>query len=86
MDESSAIVQRLFTVAAQRVGSASALGRHLGLTYAELRPYLAGEAMPPEQVLLRTVEVVMEDLPLIRSGFSENAWRSLALPGARPTP
>jgi hypothetical protein len=37
-------------------------------------------------VLLRTVEVVMEDLPLIRSGFSENAWRSLALPGARPTP
>jgi hypothetical protein len=63
---------------------ASALGRHLGLTYAELRPYLAGEVIPPEQVLLQTVDLVIEDLAMIRSGFSETAWRSLALPAARP--
>lgn len=83
MDESNAIVQRLFTVAAQRVGSVHALGRHLGLDYAELRPYLAGEVIPPEEVILRTVDLVIDDLPIIRSAFSEQAWRALALPAAR---
>ena len=80
MEESKAIVQRLFTLAAQRSGSASALGRTLGLSYAELQPYLAGEAIPPEHVLLRTVELVIDELKTIRGTFSEQAWRSLALP------
>ena len=86
LDESNAIVQRLFAMAAQRVGSAAALGRHLGLTYRQLRPYLAGEAVPPDEVLLRTVDLVIEDLKMVRSGFSEQAWRSLSLPesGLRP--
>ena len=52
LEEPYAIVQRLFEVAAQRVGSAAALGRHLGLSYAELKTYLAGEAIPSEEVLL----------------------------------
>ena len=86
LDESNAIIQRLFALAAQRVGSAAALGRHLGLTYRELRPYLAGDAIPPECVLLRTVDLVVEDLKMVRSGFSEQAWRFLSLPerGVRP--
>lgn len=80
--ESNAIVRRLFEVAAQRAGSASALGRHLGLTYHDLQPYLAGEAIPPIDVLLQAAELVMEDLKIVRSGFSERAWRSLSLPAA----
>jgi len=59
-EETTAIVQRLFALAAQYVGSASALARRLGLRYSELRTYLGGEAMPPEEVLLRTVELVIE--------------------------
>jgi hypothetical protein len=59
-EESTAIVQRLFALAAQYAGSASALARRLGLRYSELRTYLAGEVMPPEEVLLRTVELVIE--------------------------
>ena len=56
-EESSVIVQRLFALAAQCVGSASALVKQLGISYAELRTYLAGEAMPPREVLLRTLEL-----------------------------
>jgi hypothetical protein len=80
MTEENAIVQRLFVLAAQRVGSASALGRHLGLTYSELSPYLTGEAIPPEEVLLRTVQQVTEDLKMVKGAFSEQAWRFLSLP------
>ncbi|HEY3044123.1 MAG TPA: hypothetical protein VGJ39_08855 [Vicinamibacterales bacterium] len=58
--ESTAIVQRLFALAAQCVGGASALARQLGLPYSELGTYLTGEAMPPEEVLLRTVALVIE--------------------------
>jgi hypothetical protein len=78
--ESHAIVRRLFEAAAQRAGSASALGRHLGLTYPELGPYLAGKAIPPSEVLLLAADLVMAELKIVRSGFSEQAWRSLSLP------
>ena len=84
--ESNAIVQRLYALAAQRIGSAAALGRYLGLSYAELAPYLAGEAIPPEELLLRTVDLVIDDLPILRSGFSEQAWRALALPASWRAP
>jgi hypothetical protein len=80
VEASNAFVQRLFVLAAQRVGSALALGQHLGLTYSELRPYLTGEAMPPEEVFLRTVDLVIEDLKVVKSGFSEQAGRSLSFP------
>jgi hypothetical protein len=82
--ESNAIVQRLFEVAAQRAGSASALGEHLGLNYAQLQPYLAGKAIPPTDVILRAADLVVEELKIVRSGFSEHAWRSLSLPSAGP--
>jgi hypothetical protein len=60
VDESTAIVQRLFAVAVQCAGGAAALVQHLGLTYSELRTYLSGTAMPPEEVLLRALELVIE--------------------------
>jgi hypothetical protein len=78
--ESHALVQRLFELAAQRAGSASALGQHLGLTYSELQPYLAGQAIPPKEVILRAAHRVGEGLKIVRSGFSERAWLSLSLP------
>ena len=80
--ELNAIVQRLFEVAAQRAGSASALAEHLGLTYYELQPYLAGRAIPPQDIIFRTADFVVKDLKIVRSGFSEHAWRSLSLPAA----
>jgi hypothetical protein len=41
---------------------------------------MSGHAMPPEAVLVRAVELIIEDVPSIRSGFSDAAWRSLPLP------
>jgi hypothetical protein len=86
MAESAAIVQRIFVRAAERLGSAAALAHHLGLAYQELRHYLYGQAVPPEQVLLRTVDLVIEDLKALRSTCSESAWRALSLPASSPRP
>ena len=52
----------------------------LRIPYSEVRTYLDGHAMPPEAVLTQAVELILDDLPAIRSGFSESAWRSLPLP------
>ena len=73
-------MQRIFTRCAEKIGSASALALHLRIPYSEVATYLSGHAMPPEGVLVRAVELVIEDLPAIRSGFSEAAWHSLPLP------
>lgn len=82
-DEANVVVQRLFLQAAQWTGSPSALGEHLGLPYAELRTYLRGEALPAEEVLLRTVDLVIEELQVLKKGFSEQAWRSLSVTGQK---
>ena len=80
MDESQAIVQRIFTRAMEKVGSASALALRLKISYTELGTYVSGEAMPPEAVLLGAVEMLIEELPTLRREFTEAAWRSLPLP------
>ena len=80
MDEANAIVRRLFERAAERVGSVYALGRLLNLGDYDLKRYLAGEAIPPEEVLLRTVDLVVDDLRIMRGSFSEQAWHSLGFP------
>jgi hypothetical protein len=79
--EERRVVRRLFLRAAERVGSASALARSLGLTYPDIRSYLNGEAIPAEDVLLRTVSLVIDDLELLKGEFSAQAWSSLSLPG-----
>jgi hypothetical protein len=78
--ESQAIVERLFTRAAEKVGSVSRLARELNVPYSEVRSYVHGEAMPPEEILLRAVDFIIEELPAIRAGFSREAWQSLGLP------
>ena len=80
LGEQHAIVQRIFLRAAERIGGASALCQQIKVPYSELRTYLQGDAMPPEDILLRAVDVIIDELPTIRSGFSQRAWQSLALP------
>ena len=74
------MVRRIFVRAAERVGSAAELGRRLGLSYVELRPYLYGQAMPPEPVLLRAVDLIIDDLKTLKPACSETTWRALSLP------
>jgi hypothetical protein len=85
-EEWAAMVRRIFVRAAERLGSAAELGRHLGLSYAELRPYLYGQAMPPETILLRAVDIVIDELKVLKTSCSESTWRSLSLPGSNPRP
>jgi hypothetical protein len=84
--EARAIVRRIFVRAAEQVGSAAHLSERLSITYAELRTYLFGEAVPPEAVLLEAVQLIIEQLPYLRGEFSKEAWQSLRLPrdAARP--
>jgi hypothetical protein len=82
VDESQAIVQRIFSRAAEKIGSTSALALRLRISYTELGTYLSGEAMPPEAVLLGAVELLIEEIPVLRREFSEAAWTSLPLPPA----
>ena len=82
--ESAAMVQRIFVRAAERMGSAKALAGHLGLSYAELRRYLYAQAVPPEHILLRTVDLVIDDLKVLKSMCSETTWRALSLPANGP--
>jgi len=80
----NAIIQRLFLHAERRLGGAVKLGAHLGLKAADLAPYLAGTAIPPADVLLRTVSLVLDDLDVVMRGHPERAWRSL-IAGYRST-
>lgn len=59
------------------------MGRQLGILYSELRTYLAGDAMPPSDVLLRAVDLVMGDLDEVQDQFREQVWRSLPVAAAR---
>jgi hypothetical protein len=81
VEESQAIIQRIYTRAAERLGSTAALARELQAPFSEIRTYMSGEAMPPEELLLRTVAVILDELPTIRRGFSQATWQSLGLPG-----
>lgn len=72
-----AIVQRLFVAAAHRLGGAKALAGYLDVSDSTLRTFLTGEAIPPLPVLLRAVDVVVDDFHAIRREFSEEAWRAL---------
>jgi hypothetical protein len=78
--ERQAIVRRIFMCAAQRLGSTSAVARDVGIGFGELRTYISGEAMPPEQVLLKVVEIIIDQIPAIRTEFPPEDWRSLRLP------
>lgn len=76
-DGPNAIIQRLFLHAERRLGGAVALGTHLGLKAEDLAPYLAGSAIPPADVLLRTVSLVLDDLDAVMRGHPARAWQKL---------
>lgn len=80
MSERHAVIKRLFLRAAQRLGSAAALARHLGIPYSEVQEYIQGESMPPEAVLLATVQIILDEISRIRAEFPAEVWRSFPLP------
>jgi hypothetical protein len=65
-------IQRIFCLAADRVGGAAALGRHIGMTHSELEPYLRGEAIPPFHALVKAVDLVVEQVNL-----ADRPWQSV---------
>lgn len=81
MEESLAIVQRIFTCAAMKIGSAAHLADYLGIGHGDIGLYLRGQTMPTDLVLLKVVDLLIEEMPAIRSEFSEAAWKALGRPG-----
>jgi len=80
MDEEHELVLRLFNLAAERVGGATRLKQRLRISSNDVLMYLQGKQVPPEAVMLKAVELVLDDLPRFRSHFSSEAWRALSLP------
>lgn len=76
-NDPNAIIQRLFLHAERRLGGVAALAQRIDLNPEELTPYLAGAAIPPADVLLRTLSLVLDDLDAVMRGHPERAWRSL---------
>jgi hypothetical protein len=81
LEDPKAVVGRLLLLAAERAGSKAALCRHLGLADAELERYLDRELIPPAEVTLRAVDLIIDERAL--KGVSERIWRSLLLSGRR---
>ena len=53
---------------------------NLGIPYAELTLYLQGKSIPGDDVLLRAVEIILDELPGIRRTTSPEVWEALRLP------
>ena len=77
MDDSHKVILRLFNRAAARIGNARLLALHLRLSDEQLAAYLMGKALPPDEVLLRAVDLILDELPGIRADVSPEVWRSL---------
>ena len=76
-DNPNAIIQRIFLHAERRLGGVVALGKYLGLRPAELTPYLTGTALPPTDILLRTVSLALDDLDAVMRGYPAPVRQSL---------
>lgn len=76
--EQFAIVGRLFTRAAERFGGAQRVAKEFNIPDDELAAYMAGNAMPSDALLVKAVDVVMEELPALSSQFSEAARQVMA--------
>ena len=77
MDESAeqlVIVRRIFVAACYRFGSAASFADFLGISQSELSQLLEGSVMPSDAVLLRAVDLIIEDLPMMRAEFSPAIW------------
>ena len=79
-EEERAIIQRILRRAEMKVGSAARCAETLGISLTELRSYREGEAKPADAVLLRAVDLILDEIPAIRVTFSARAWNALSLP------
>ena len=57
--------RRILARAAARLGGEETLAQHLQITPTRLRRYLCGASPVPDLVLLRTVDIVLEELPAL---------------------
>jgi len=80
VDDQHKLILRLFSRAAARVGSVAHLALRLHISQADAGMYLQGKAIPPEEVLLGAVDIILDELPNIRREFPPEVWRSLSLP------
>jgi hypothetical protein len=69
MDHEHRLVSRLFSCAAVRVGNVSLLALRLEASPKEVLRYMQGESIPPEDVLLSAVEIILDDRSTSRSDF-----------------
>lgn len=76
-DDQLAIVRRIFVAALMKYGSAGHFAEYLGIPQDELGAYIAGKAMPPEDVLLRAARIIIDELGAFRHEFPEAAWAEL---------
>ena len=56
--------QRALKLAVRILGGEAAACSRLRATAAELEVWLAGQAVPPSEVLMRVLEVILDDPPL----------------------
>ena len=80
MDGEHRLVSRLFSRAAVRVGNVGLLALRIKASPKEVVRYMQGEAIPPEDVLLRAVEIILDELSTFRHDFPPQVWRSRSLP------
>jgi hypothetical protein len=80
MYEEHIIVRALVTRAAERFASFARLAGYLGVDISELQRCVAGESMPSQEVLLKLVDLTIEDLRAMKQEFSAAAWSSLFRP------
>lgn len=80
MEEHHLIVRKIFGQAAARIGSRARLAGELGISYEDAGRYMAGQALPPQEVLARVAALLGADLARIRAAFSSDTWRALKLP------
>ncbi len=73
----NAVIQRLFLHAERRLGGAAALAAQLEVEPEALAPYLAGTAIPPTDMLLCTLSLVLDDLDEVIRGHRDLVWRTL---------
>jgi hypothetical protein len=76
-DDQLAIVRRIFVAASLKYGSAGHFAQFLGISQEDLAVYLAGKAMPPEDVLVRAAGIIIDELDHFRHEFAEVAWAGL---------
>ena len=75
--EELAIIRRVFVAACVKFGSSAHFARHLGISPSQLRLYLDGRALPADEVLLKAVNLIIEEIPTIEREFSKSDWAAV---------